>query len=99
LFNLPVIFWSISNRYNHGASPCCRFVSFLAGAGGGYNKFAGRDISRALAKMSFDPDDLNNTSVDDLDEKQIKILQDWIATFEEKKQYPIVGRLDKTKQD
>jgi hypothetical protein len=49
--------------------------------------------------MSFDPDDLNNTRVDDLDEKQILVLQDWITTFEEKKLYPIVGRLDKAKHD
>lgn len=65
------------------------------GAGGGYNKFAGKDISRALAKMSFDPEDLANANVDDLEEKQIKVLDDWIKTFEEKKGYPIVGRLKK----
>jgi membrane-associated progesterone receptor component len=65
------------------------------GAGGGYNKFAGRNISRALAKMSFDPDDLSNTNVDDLDEKQIKVLNDWIKTFEERKGYPVVGRIKK----
>lgn len=65
------------------------------GAGGGYNKFAGRDISRALAKMSFAPEDLDSSNVDDLEEKQIKVLDDWIKTFEEKKKYPIVGRLKK----
>jgi hypothetical protein len=76
---------------------CSSGFTFCLGVGGGYSKFAGRDISRALAKMSFDPDDLKITRVDDLDEKQIKVLQDWISTFEEKKQYPIVGRLDKKK--
>ena len=65
------------------------------GAGGGYNKFAGRDVSRALAKMSFAPEDLENTSTDDLEDKQKKVLEDWIKTFEEKKGYPIVGRLKK----
>ncbi|CAJ1911241.1 unnamed protein product [Cylindrotheca closterium] len=65
------------------------------GAKGGYNKFAGRDVSRALAKMSFDPADLENTSTDDLEEKQLKVLADWIKTFEEKKAYPIVGKLEK----
>lgn len=65
------------------------------GAGGGYNKFAGRNISRALAKMSFEPEDLSNANVDDLDDKQKKILDDWIKTFEEKKGYPIVGRIKK----
>ena len=65
------------------------------GAGGGYNKFAGRNISRALAKMSFDPEDLSNTKTDDLDEKQVKVLNDWIKTFEERKGYPIVGKIKK----
>lgn len=65
------------------------------GAKGGYRKFAGRDVSRALAKMSFDPADLENTRTDDLEDKQKKVLEDWIKTFEEKKAYPIVGRLEK----
>ncbi len=43
--------------------------------------------------MSFDPDDLANTSVEDLDDKQRQVLEDWIKTFEEKKGYPIVGRI------
>jgi len=67
------------------------------GPGGGYNRFAGRDISRALAKMSFNPEDLENSSVEDLSEKQKKVLEDWIKTFEDKKCYPIVGRLGKSK--
>jgi hypothetical protein len=57
--------------------------------------FAGKDISRALAKMSFEPADLANNSLDDLDEKQKKVLADWITMFEEKKLYPVVGRLTK----
>lgn len=47
--------------------------------------------------MSFEPDDLSNTAIDDLDEKQKKVLTDWIKMFEEKKLYPIVGRLNKEK--
>lgn len=65
------------------------------GPRGGYNKFAGNDISRALAKMSFDPADLMSTNTDDLTEKQKKVLDDWINTFEVKKGYPIVGNLGK----
>jgi len=65
------------------------------GPGGGYNKFAGRDISRALAKMSFNPEDLEDANVEDLNEKQLKVLEDWINTYEVKKCYPIVGRLGK----
>jgi hypothetical protein len=45
--------------------------------------------------MSFEPDDISNPSVEDLDEKQKKVLADWIKTFEEKKGYPVVGRLKK----
>ena len=65
------------------------------GPRGGYSKFAGNDISRALAKMSFNPADLANTSTDDLSEKQKKVLDDWINTFEVKKNYPVVGNLGK----
>lgn len=65
------------------------------GPKGGYKGFAGRDASRALAKMSFDAEDLENTSVDDLEEKQQKILADWIKTFGERKKYPVVGILKK----
>ena len=65
------------------------------GAKGGYNRFAGKDASRALAKMSFEPEDIENTSVEDLEEKNIKILDDWIKTFADKKKYPIVGKLKK----
>jgi len=65
------------------------------GAGGGYNRFAGKDASRALAKMSFEPEDIENSNVDDLEEKNKKILADWIKTFEEKKKYPVVGKIKK----
>mmetsp|Transcript_21063 Transcript_21063/g.25358 ORF Transcript_21063/g.25358 Transcript_21063/m.25358 type:complete len:290 (+) Transcript_21063:64-933(+) len=60
-----------------------------------YNRFAGKNASRALAKMSFDPEDTENTNIDDLPDKQKKVLQDWVKTFEERKGYPIVGRLEK----
>ncbi|GKY93669.1 hypothetical protein MPSEU_000334300 [Mayamaea pseudoterrestris] len=69
-------------------------VSFY-GAGGPYQKFAGKIVSRALAKMSLDDDDLVSNDVSDLTEKQLGIMNDWIKTFEEKKNYPIVGRLEK----
>jgi|TARA_B110001450_G_C17251357_1_gene331671 hypothetical protein len=45
--------------------------------------------------MSFNAEDLENTNIDDLDDKQIKVLDDWIKTYEEKKMYPIVGQLGK----
>mmetsp|Transcript_21452 Transcript_21452/g.45114 ORF Transcript_21452/g.45114 Transcript_21452/m.45114 type:complete len:300 (-) Transcript_21452:141-1040(-) len=62
---------------------------------GPYNRFAGKDASRALALMSFDPKDIENTAIDDLNEKQVKVLMDWVKTFEEKKGYPVVGKLGK----
>jgi membrane-associated progesterone receptor component len=67
----------------------------MYGKDGPYNKFAGKDVSRALALMSFDPKDVENTDISDLEEKKVKILKDWMKTFEEKKGYPIVGKLDK----
>lgn len=63
------------------------------GKGGPYELFAGRDVSRALAKMSFLPEDLNNSDLSDLDEKQQKILNEWAEKFENVKKYPIVGDL------
>jgi membrane-associated progesterone receptor component len=65
------------------------------GPKGGYNLFAGRDVSRALAKMSFAPEDTENTKTDDLNEKQKNDLHDWIVTFQEKKKYPVMGVLEK----
>ena len=66
------------------------------GPGCSYHRFAGKDASRALAKMSFDPEDAENPDVSDLTDTQRKTLVDWIKTFEERKGYPIVGRLGKS---
>ncbi len=63
------------------------------GPGGPYHKFAGRDASRALALLSLDIKDLENTSIADCTEKQLTIMHDWIKTFEQRKKYPVVGRL------
>jgi membrane-associated progesterone receptor component len=65
------------------------------GKGGPYNKFAGKDATRALALMSLDEANLENNSISDCTEKQIKTMNDWIKAFRERKQYPIVGRLEK----
>lgn len=66
------------------------------GPGGSYHQFAGVDASRALAKMSFDPKDIENPTTGDLTEKEKKVLDDWIKTFEERKHYPCVGLLEKS---
>lgn len=58
-----------------------------------YEVFAGRNAARALATMSLDPEDAKNPDISDLSEKQIKVLEDWKKTFEERKGYPVVGKL------
>lgn len=63
------------------------------GKGCSYNGFAGRNAARALALMSLDPADAKNSDISDLNPKQIKIMNDWKKTFEERKGYPIVGKL------
>ena len=67
----------------------------MYGKDGPYNRFAGKDASRALALMSFDPKDADNPDISDLEEKKVKVLRDWVTTFENKKGYPVVGKLDK----
>ena len=45
--------------------------------------------------MSFNPEDLANSNMDGVSEKQKRVLDDWIKTFEVKKGYPVVGNLGK----
>ncbi|XP_038700533.1 probable steroid-binding protein 3 [Tripterygium wilfordii] len=59
------------------------------GPGGPYAMFAGKDASRALAKMSKNEEDVS-PSLDGLTEKEIGVLNDWEKKFEAK--YPVVGR-------
>lgn len=65
------------------------------GSGGPYQKFAGHDVTRALALMSLDEAEISNPDISDITEKQRKTMDDWIKTFSERKAYPIVGRLEK----
>ncbi|XP_048321401.2 membrane steroid-binding protein 2-like [Ziziphus jujuba] len=60
------------------------------GRGGPYAMFAGREASRALALLSFKPDDING-NLEDLGPEELQILEDWEFKFIEK--YPKVGRL------
>ncbi|KAL9233814.1 hypothetical protein vseg_008762 [Gypsophila vaccaria] len=60
------------------------------GPGGPYAMFAGHDATRALALMSFDPQDLTGNT-DGLSESEIDVLEDWELKFNEK--YPKVGVL------
>lgn len=63
------------------------------GPGGPYHKFAGRNASRALAKMSLDDEDLQSVDTTDLSDKQRGVLNDWVKTFSERKKYPVVGSI------
>ncbi|CAA3032372.1 probable steroid-binding protein 3 [Olea europaea var. sylvestris] len=58
------------------------------GPGGPYGMFAGKDASRALAKMSKNEEDVI-ASLDGLTDKEMGVLNDWEKKFEAK--YPIVG--------
>ncbi|KAJ6862121.1 hypothetical protein NC652_039076 [Populus alba x Populus x berolinensis] len=60
------------------------------GPGGSYAMFAGKDASRALAKMSKNDEDITS-SLHGLTEKEIGVLDDWEKKFEAK--YPVVGRV------
>ena len=62
--------------------------NLLGGKGGPYNCFAGIDCSRALAKVSLDPKDLNAKCAD-LYAAERDVLNDWVRKFEDK--YPEVG--------
>uniref|UniRef100_A0A0A9FH22 Cytochrome b5 heme-binding domain-containing protein n=1 Tax=Arundo donax TaxID=35708 RepID=A0A0A9FH22_ARUDO len=63
------------------------------GPGGPYALFAGRDASRALAKMSFEPNDLTS-DVSGLGPFEVEALQEWEYKFKSK--YITVGTIKKT---
>ncbi|GMI71522.1 ARABIDOPSIS THALIANA MEMBRANE-ASSOCIATED PROGESTERONE BINDING PROTEIN 3 [Hibiscus trionum] len=60
------------------------------GRGGAYSMFTGRDASRALAMLSFKPEDLTG-NLDGLSAEELGVLEDWECKFIEK--YPVVGRV------
>lgn len=66
----------------HTKKNCFALFCFVSsGAKGGYSRFAGRDISRALAKMSFSPEDLESSSVEKLHRKVIKAESETMPMF------------------
>ena len=65
--------------------------------GGGYHAFAGRDASVALAKMDFadhlmDPSKTHWSKNGEIDEKQMKVLDEWVVFYE--KRYKIIAKLE-----
>jgi len=71
------------------------------GKDGGYHVYAGREAGRALGKMTLGQpehdEDLENPWKSDLDEKQEKVLRDWIKLY--KRKYPVVGVVQRGKED
>mmetsp|Transcript_62721 Transcript_62721/g.71984 ORF Transcript_62721/g.71984 Transcript_62721/m.71984 type:complete len:134 (+) Transcript_62721:146-547(+) len=61
-------------------------------AGGSYHIFAGKDVSVALAKMSFADEDLNSTDYSCLKDQEIVTLIEWMEKYDSK--YPIVGKME-----
>ncbi|XP_062113841.1 membrane steroid-binding protein 2-like [Humulus lupulus] len=62
------------------------------GPGGPYAMFTGKEASRALALLSFKPQDMND-NLEDLGPDELQVLEDWEDKFIEK--YPKVGKLVK----
>lgn len=58
--------------------------------GAGYHIFAGKEVSRALAKMSLVEEDCND-KLDDLTKHQLETLTEWETKFQEK--YEVVGKV------
>ena len=62
------------------------------GPEGPYGMMAGKDASRALALVSLDPADVENSDVSDLGWSDLNTLEEWVAKFETK--YHRVGTLE-----
>jgi len=62
------------------------------GPGGSYHVFAGRECARALALMKIDAEYCDD-EMEGLEEKSLKILDDWIKKFDGK--YTVVGKVVK----
>lgn len=63
----------------------------LYSAPSGYSVMAGRDASVMLAKMDLKIGFEHNLTVSDLDEEELKVLEDWEKKYKEK--YRVVGKL------
>jgi membrane-associated progesterone receptor component len=87
----------LSNRVHSEVLVCLNFKVFdvsyggnsMYGVGKGYHIFAGKDASRALAVMSFEPEHLQSNDLSLLSEEDMQGVLSWEATFLSK--YPVVG--------
>ncbi|RVW27066.1 Membrane steroid-binding protein 2 [Vitis vinifera] len=85
-----MLLFSEFSASQHNAVECGRI---FYGPGGPYALFAGKDASRALAKMSFEEQDLTG-DLSDLGPFELEALQDWEYKFMSK--YTKVGTIKKT---
>ncbi|ESL08722.1 hypothetical protein TRSC58_03571 [Trypanosoma rangeli SC58] len=67
----------------------CSTATEFYGTGAFYHVFAGKDVSRCLAKMLIS-DEEANASWSNLAEEHREVLDEWSAKYREK--YPVVGR-------
>jgi membrane-associated progesterone receptor component len=63
------------------------------GVGNAYHCFAGREATRAMAKLSFEEADLASLKDDDFGGFEKQTLEDWYNKFKHYKQYPVVGKV------
>lgn len=62
------------------------------GPSGSYASLAGREASRAVARLNFDEKELCNYSLDDLTSRERQTLEKWVKKFRSRN-YPIVGTM------
>jgi membrane-associated progesterone receptor component len=63
------------------------------GVGASYHCFAGRESTRAMAKLSFDEEDLASLVNDDFGPFERNTLEDWYMKFKHYRCYPVKGRV------
>ena len=68
-------------------------ASDFYGEGSSYHCFAGRESTRAMAKLSFEEADLASLKNDDFGAFERSTLEDWYEKFKYYKCYPIMGRV------
>lgn len=58
-----------------------------------YGCYAGKEASRAIAKFSFDEEDLGCCDIDDLSTKEQASLDKWINKFRNSRGFPVIGKV------
>ncbi|CAM9569032.1 unnamed protein product [Chrysoparadoxa australica] len=63
------------------------------GKGGSYSMFAGHDVSRNLAQMSFTESDRDTMDWSSLNAGEMSTLEGWVESYKYHKCYPVVGKV------